>query len=106
MEGVLNVIIKLTTGDMRNIASTGHSQADDFSNVYNQVANLADDLAMSGMQGMAGPALAAKAAELRQQVHQHSETAKEKFLAVSGFADRTDEAEHERQSRIFSIQSL
>ena len=99
-------IIKLTTGDMRGISSTGQSEAGNFMQTYSQFANLADDLAVTGMQGMAGPAVAAKVAELRAKVDQHSTLAQEKFQGIGHFADRTDEAEAERQSRIYAITSL
>ncbi|ORW08530.1 MULTISPECIES: hypothetical protein [Mycolicibacter] len=100
------MIIKLTSGEMRSIANAGHSSSVDFMQTYAQFANLADELAAVGMQGLAGPAVAAKVAELKAKVDQHSATAQEKFHGIGHFADMTDQAEAERQGRIFAITSL
>lgn len=97
-------IIKLTSDAMRGIASSGHSTVDDYDSVHHQIAALADDLATTGMQGMAGPAFAAKAADLRAKVAQHANDARDRFHAIGNFANATDEAEASRQAIIHGIQ--
>ncbi|MEB3022928.1 MULTISPECIES: hypothetical protein [Mycolicibacter] len=99
-------VIKLTSGEMRSLANTGHSAATDFGQTGASFANTAEELATVGMQGLAGPAVAAKVAELKVKIDQHVQLAQEKFHGVNHFADATDQAEAERQSRIFAIASL
>ena len=99
-------IIKLTSGEMRDASSQLHSHGEDYVQTYQQFAHVAEDLATNGMQGLAGPAVSAKVAELYQNVNRHGQNAMEKAQAVGRFADRTDEAEAERQSRVHAITSL
>lgn len=99
-------IIKLTPDDMRGIANSGQSRVEDHLNTYKQVAVHAEQLAQSSMQGEAGRAVEQKAMELMHGVQKHGEIASEKFQGITQFADRTEEAEQGRQSKIHAISSL
>jgi uncharacterized protein YukE len=92
--------VKLTASEARSISAELHSGIEQMRTASTNLVRITADLAVSGMKGQAGPALAAKQEQLHQQAEKLATLSTERAQGLSDYANIVEQGQAEDAARI------